>query len=288
MVTLTQLSYLIAIDRYGSFREAAKHCFVTQPTLSMQVQKLEEFLDITVFDRSKQPITATPAGRSIVEQAKIVLRESAKIEEIIKESRGEVEGTLRLGVIPTIAPYLLPRFTRKFIEDYPKAQLIIEECKTEDIIEGLRNNKFDLGLLVTPLEEQDIREIPIVNEKFYVYSNDDSFHNKELLNPNQLPVENMLLLSEGHRMREQMLNLCQLKSEFRKQNQTLFFESGSIETLVNMVDAGHGFTIIPYLAAFHAQKRQGQVLAFAGPVPVREISLVTHKSSIRTAATQAL
>lgn len=290
MITLTQLSYIVAVDRYGSFKKAAKQCFVTQPTLSMQVQKLEELLGVVLFDRSKQPIEATPPARKIIDQAKTVLREASRISEIINEAQQKVEGLFRLAVIPTLAPYLIPRFTRSFMETYPRVQLVIEESKTEDIIKALRDDAVDAGLLVTPLNEGDITEHPIFEEPFYVYAPDsESFGKGKLLKQSDLPYDRLLLLTEGHCMREQMLNLCEIRDELNtKENQSLLFESGSIETLINMVDHGHGYTIIPYLAAFGQHRRSGSIYSFQAPIPTRQVSLVVHQSSIRRAILEAL
>lgn len=290
MITLTQLSYIVAVDRCGSFKKAAKQCFVTQPTLSMQIQKMEDELDIVIFDRSKQPITATPSGRSIIDQAKVVLRESSRIEEIIHDAQHKVEGLYRLAVIPTLAPYVIPRFTKTFLQEYPKVQLVIEESKTEDIVHGLRHDKIDAGLLVTPLEEESIVEYPIFEEPFYVYAPENAdFARGQLLTQNELPIENLLLLTEGHCMREQMLKLCTIREELKqREGQSLLFESGSIETLINMVDQGHGFTIIPHLAAIDLEHRQGKIHKFQAPVPTRQVSLVVHRSAIRKAILDAL
>ncbi|MFW7377667.1 MAG: LysR substrate-binding domain-containing protein [Oligoflexus sp.] len=290
MVTLTQLSYIVAVDRCGSFNKAAKQCFVTQPTLSMQIQKLEDHLGIVIFDRSKQPITTTPPGRKIVDQAKVVLREAERIDEIIHEAQQKVEGLYRLAVIPTLAPYLIPRFTRAFIAKYPKVQLVIEETKTEDIITALKMDQIDAGLLVTPLEDSNIIEHPIFDEPFYVYAPQESdFSKKQLITQSDLPTDRLLLLTEGHCLREQMLNLCQIREELNeRESQPLLFESGSIETLINMVDQGHGYTIVPHLAAFQNINRSGKFFHFAAPVPSRQVSLVTHRSSIRKAIFEAL
>jgi LysR family hydrogen peroxide-inducible transcriptional activator len=290
MITLTQLSYLIAIEKHGSFKKAAKACYVTQPTLSMQLQKLEEDLGVLLFDRTRHPVTPTTPGRQIIEQARVVLRETERIHELVQEAQQTITGEFRLGVIPTLAPYLIPRFCQRFIDQYPKVELIIEESKTEDIVNALRSDRLDAGLLVTPLKESAIVEYPIFQEPFYVYCPADFALPDELaIDQNQLPTEKLLLLREGHCMREQMLNLCRLREEKRRLNhQSLQFESGSIETLINMVDSGHGFTIIPFLALASLRSPKGRIVPFQSPIPTREVSLVVHRSFIKRATLEAM
>lgn len=281
-MTLTQLEYIVAVDRLKSFQKAAEACFVTQPTLSQQVQKLEGLLGILIFDRSKQPTTPTPIGQKIISQARIALKEAQAIKTMIADEQSTVSGELRLGVIPTLAPFLLPRFIKKLTKNYPDIDLKINEVPTEQLVKSLKEDRLDVGLLVTPLHFEDILEQPVFYEPLYVYTSPDH----ELLKSNkisekELSSQDVYLLSEGHCFRDQVLNLCRLKKH--SQRKSVSFESGSLQTLKRLVDETNGYTILPELAAedlLSTSDRQ-RLISFYDPVPVREISLVTHKTFIK-------
>jgi LysR family transcriptional regulator, hydrogen peroxide-inducible genes activator len=168
-ITLTQLSYVTAVAQTRNFGLAAKTCFISQPTLSMQIQKLEDDLEVTLFDRSKKPVEPTAIGQRIIEQAQVVLQEAKRIEELIKEEKGEISGEFKLGIIPTLAPYLLPLFLKNFTTVYPAVNLIVEEMQTQKIIKMLKEDKIDGGILVTPLNHKGIVEWPIFNDPFLAY-----------------------------------------------------------------------------------------------------------------------
>lgn len=289
-MTLTQLEYIVAVAKHGNFRLAAKSCHVTQPTLSMQIQKLEEGLGVQIFDRSQHPIQATPIGQKILDQSRIVLSQAALIGELINQEKQQIEGELRLAIIPTLAPYLLPLFIQDFSQRYPKVILHVEESKTDSIIEALKQNRLDVGLLVTPLKEPLIRECVLFHEPFYVYTSAQSplAQFKELAEQD-LEEQDMLLLAEGHCMREQMLSVCQSRrSRPGASDAPLQFESGSIETLCHLVENGRGYTIIPHLAKTWQKNRPGRIIPFTEPGPSREVSLVVHKSFVRETLLQAL
>lgn len=282
MITLTQLGYLAAVERFGNFHQAAKSCFVTQPTLSMQIKKLEDDLGIVIFDRSTQPISPTPIGRMILDQSRIVLSQAAKIEEIVNLAKDEISGELRLAVIPTMSPYLVPLFLNELQKQCPKLQLSVEEARTTDIIEGLNRNKYDVGLLATPLGESSLVEHFIFNEAFYVYAAKGS----ELavsaeIDDQSLKDEHLLLLTEGHCLREQTLRVCRGRRSRAANPGGLSFSSGSLETLCRLVERGQGYTVIPELAVSGQARRQGVVVPFKEPVPTREVSLVVHRSFAR-------
>lgn len=289
MVTLTQLEYIVAVEKFRNFRKAAKSCFVTQPTLSMQIQKLEEQLGVVIFDRSSQPVQATPIGAKILDQARVVLSQSALIIELIQKEKDQVEGDLRLAIIPTLAPYLLPLFLDRFAKDYPKVRLFVEESKTDDIITALQKNQIDVGLLVTPLGEELLVEHPLFREPFYVYAAKNSALAKQKeVHDKDLRDEDLLLLAEGHCMREQVLRVCRDRRSRDAYGANLQFESGSIETLCHLVEKGHGYTVIPHLATTWQETRAGKVIPFAEPRPSREVSLVVHRSFVRASLLQAL
>jgi LysR family hydrogen peroxide-inducible transcriptional activator len=287
-MTLVQLEYIVAVDTYRSFVSAADKCFVTQPTLSMQVQKLEEFLNVKIFDRSKQPIIPTEIGAQIIAQARIVLQENKKIKEIISSQQQDVIGELKIGIIPTIAPYLLPQVIASMLAKYPDLKLLIWEYTTEDIIHHLKTGVIDCGILATPLVDTNISETPLYYENFVSYiSKNSKLFKKKAIDADDLEDENIWLLNEGHCMRSQVLNIC--RSTKNNRLQSLTYNTGSVETLIRMVDVNDGATLLPELAlADLSAKQLSKVRYFKSPEPVREISLVTHKNFIKKRMLNAL
>ncbi|QPH37705.1 hydrogen peroxide-inducible genes activator [Pedobacter endophyticus] len=287
-MTLVQLEYIVAVDTYRSFVTAADKCFVTQPTLSMQVQKLEELLSVKIFDRSKQPVTPTEIGSQIIAQARIILQESAKVKELINSQQQDILGELRIGVIPTVAPYLLPQVISAMLEKYPDLKLLIWEYTTEDIVQHLKTGVLDCGILATPLTDSNIAETPLYYENFVSYiSKNSKLYKKKSVDAEDLNGENIWLLNEGHCMRNQVLNICRSTKNNRLQG--LEYNTGSVETLVRMVDLNGGATLLPELAiAELSAKQAGKIRYFKSPEPVREISLVTHKNFIKMRMLNAL
>lgn len=287
-MTLVQLEYIVAVDTYRSFVSAADKCFVTQPTLSMQVQKLEEFLNVKIFDRSKQPVVPTEIGSQIIAQARIVLQENKKIKEIISSQEQDVIGELKIGIIPTIAPYLLPKVIAAMLLKYPELKLLIWEYTTEDIIHHLKTGVIDCGILATPLVDANIAETPLYYENFVSYiSKNSKLFKKKAIDADDLEDENIWLLNEGHCMRSQVLNIC--RSTKNNRIQSLTYNTGSVETLIRMVDVNDGATLLPELAlADLSVKQLNKVRHFKSPEPVREISLVTHKNFIKKRMLNAL
>lgn len=288
-MTLVQLEYIIAVDTYRHFVTAAEKCFITQPTLSMQIQKLEEELGILIFDRTKQPVIPTEVGTLIIEQARTILKEAGKIKEIIKSKKGEVEGEFRLGVIPTIAPYLLPLFLPSFLRNFPKVKLVVEELKTETIINNLKNDVLDSGILVGPLHETQLNETPLYYESFVAYlSKDNKLFKKTAISPEMIEPESLWILNEGHCMRTQVMNIC---SELGRHNTSnnLLYEAGSIETLKKLVDLNAGITFLPKLATLDLPKKERELIRyFKSPEPVREVSFVTHRNFLKKNIIDAL
>jgi LysR family hydrogen peroxide-inducible transcriptional activator len=280
-MTLVQLEYIVAVDTYRSFVGAAEKCFVTQPTLSMQIQKLEEMLNVKIFDRSKQPVIPTEIGSQIIEQARLVLQESQKIKEIISSQQQDIVGELRVGIIPTVAPYLLPQVIASMMEKFPDLKLLIWEYTTEDIIHHLKTGILDCGILATPLADNSITEIPMYYENFVSYiSKNSKLFKKKNIDATDLEDENIWLLNEGHCMRSQVLNICRSTKDSRLQGLT--YNTGSVETLIRMVDMNNGATLLPELALVDLTAKQlSKVRHFKSPEPVREISLVTHKNYIK-------
>lgn len=287
-MTLVQLEYIVAVDTYRSFVGAAEKCFVTQPTLSMQVQKLEEMLNVKIFDRSKQPVIPTEIGAQVIEQARMVLQESQKIKEIISSQQQDVVGELKVGIIPTVAPYLLPKVISGMMEKFPDLKLLIWEYTTEDIIHHLKTGVLDCGILATPLADNNIAELPLYYENFVTYiSKNSKLFKKKTIDANDLEDENIWLLNEGHCMRSQVLNICRFTKDNRLQGLT--YNTGSVETLIRMVDVNNGATLLPELALAELTNKQlSKVRYFRSPEPVREISLITHKNFIKKRMLNAL
>ena len=274
-MTIQQLEYVLALDTHRHFVQAADHCFVTQPTLTMQVQKLEQEIGITLFDRSKKPLEPTKAGAPIIAKIRSILVEINQLKSFVYNEKESLEGTYRLGIIPTVSPYLLPLFLQDFTTKYPEVNLQIREMQTAQIIDALKQGTLDIGILATPLMDQHIREIPLYNEPFLVYLNPSNplISEKELV-ADQLPMEALLLLEEGHCFREQALRVCGSKSEVNTRNFSL--QSGSIEGLKNLVKKDVGYTLVPYLSVVD-DLGSSNIKRFIQPEPSREISIVTHK-----------
>lgn len=287
-MTLTQLNYILAVERCRNFAQAAKECFVTQPTLSMQIQKLEDYLQVIIFDRSKNPVEPTPMGKTVLSYAQKVMNASNELEELAKSLRGEISGEFVLGIIPTLAPYVLPLFVNEFIQKYPKVELKVYEYQTEEIIRLLRDGKIDGAILATPLEEKDIVEEPLFYEPFEVFfSPTHELLKKKSVEQKDLDLKEAWLLKEGHCMRTQALSLCKVSKE--KEDKNLFFEAGSMETLINMVKTSQGFTILPKLAIDSLSDKDRKLLReFKGKVPVREVSFVTGPFSMKKSIEKAM
>ncbi|MGB0453026.1 MAG: LysR substrate-binding domain-containing protein [Bacteriovoracaceae bacterium] len=273
-MTLTQLEYVIAVNQYRHFKKAATACHVTQPTLSMQLSKLEDELGVVLFDRSKSPIIPTREGLKVIEQAQVVLKEFKRIYSIIDESSEDLKGELRLGVIPTLSPYLVPLFAKDFAKHYPRVTLKIEEYKTEDIIKRLGNDEIDCGLLVTPLYDDSIIERSLFFESFHIFaSKDHPYLKKQKINESELNYDDLWLLNEGHCFRDQVMRVCKVKHV--RNDRHLQFESGNLETLKAMVVNNGGYTFLPELALNGLSASQKKLVRpFRTPIPTREVSLV--------------
>jgi len=286
-MTLTQLEYMIAVDTYRHFVLAAEKCFVTQPTLSMQLQKLEEELGVKIFDRTKQPVIPTEIGARIIAQARVVLRESGMIKQLIHDEKDVMTGELRIGIIPTLAPYLLPTLFKQVRSKYPQLELVIKETITEEVIHELKNNRLDCGLVVTPLKDASIKEDVLFYEELFVYvSRKNALYDKKYVLADDIDPNQLWLLEEGHCFRSQVLNLCEL----RKSGDLHFkYATGNIETLKRMVDKSDGLTILPELAVMEFNKTQMKLVKrLKDPSPAREVSLVTHRDHIKTKLIQTL
>jgi len=280
-MTITQLQYLIAVDNHRHFARAAEACFVTQPTLSMQIQKLEEELGVLLFDRSKHPVRPTAIGERIIEQARTVVHETNRITQILDEGKNELKGTFKLGVIPTVASSLIPRFIKNFHDKFPDIQLQIQELQTDTIIEQLRMDELDAGIMATPLGEKGLIEKTLYYEPFMAFIPEWHRLGKEAFVTNsELDVNDILLLNEGHCFRNSVLNIC--KNAPSPENQSLSMESGNFETLIKLSKKGLGITLIPYLHALDLPEAdQKSAKPIAEPKPTREISLVYSRAELK-------
>ncbi len=287
-MTITQLHYVLAVAEYKNFTLAAEKCFVTQPTLSMQIQKLEDELDILIFDRSKKPILLTEVGEKLVNQAKNIVNEARRIKDILDQQKGYIGGDFKIGIIPTVMPTLLPLFLNNFIKKYPKVNLIIEEQTTEEIIKRLQNGHLDCAIAATPLEEENIKEIVLYYEPFvaYIPDNHASFDKKEIT-IEDIDLDTILLLQDGHCFRNGILNLC--KNNNYVVDNHFQLESGSFETLIKLADEGLGTTLLPYLHTLDLnEKNKLKLRPFKDPKPAREVSLIYAKKELKIHIINAL
>jgi len=287
-MTITQLYYVLAVAEHKNFTLAAEKCFVTQPTLSMQIQKLEEELDIQIFDRTKKPIQLTEIGAKIVSQAKNIVNESDRIKDIVDQQKGYFGGEFKIGIIPTIMPTLLPMFLNNFIKKYPKIHLVIEEHNTEEIIKRLKSGHLDAAIAATPLEEENIKEIVLYYEPFVGYFSENHQNmSKAEIEVDDLDLDNILLLQDGHCFRDGILNLC--KNANGNHDSRFQIESGSFETLIKLADEGLGVTLLPYLHTLDlSDKNKEKLRHFKEPRPAREVSLIYPKSELKMHIIDAL
>lgn len=274
-MNIQQLEYIVALDTHRHFVTAAGSCHVTQPTLTMQLQKLEEEVGVLLFDRSKKPLRPTDEGELFITKARKILRDLNELKEIANEGRKSINGEFRLGIIPTVAPHLIPLFLDKFVKENPQTILRIEEMESELLIKSLHNDRIDLAIMATPTDERDLKETTVYFEPFLLYA--PQYHallKNGLVKPGQLDASGLLLLSEGHCFRNQALNLC--ASGKGNGLHGFHYESGSIETLKSLVKKGIGYTLVPELSINDSDTPFTR--RFVKPEPVREISIVTHRS----------
>lgn len=276
-MTLQQLIYVVALDNHRHFVRAAEECHVAQPTLTLQVKKLEEEISVLLFDRTSKPLEPTAVGALFILKARQILRDVTHLKSLVNEKLNQMEGSFKIGVIPTLAPYLLPLFLTDFSNAFPIIHLEIMEMQSEHIIKGLENDTIDIGMLATPLNERNIREIPLYYEPFLIFSNDENpiLKRKKKIKATELKPEGLWILGQGHCFRNQTLNVCQFEKV--KSDRNFRIEGGSIDTLKRMLLQSSGYTLIPELS-YNPKTEKSNVLRFSEPQPVREISLVVHKS----------
>jgi LysR family hydrogen peroxide-inducible transcriptional activator len=276
-MTLQQLEYIIALDKTRHFVRAAEMCGVTQPTLSAMIQKLEDELDCRIFDRSSHPIVPTEVGAMILQQAQVVMFNVHQLKENVLTQKGSVAGSLSLAIIPTVAPYLLPELITLFRRDYVDISLKISEMRTETIIEKLHSAEIDMAILSTPLDDPKILEVPLYYEKFVAYiSPNEPLYLQDEVSTNDMQLDHLWVLEEGHCLRNQVFNFCKNKTH------SAIYEAGSIDTLVKIVDRNGGYTVIPELHINLLTDVQKQHLRkIVRPEATREIALIIRHDYVR-------
>ena len=279
-MNIQQLEYILAVDTYRHFAKAAEHCRVTQPTLSMMIQKLEDELGVKLFDRNTQPVSPTPAGRKVIDQARVVLYQTSLIKEIVNEEEQSLKGTFRLAVLPTIAPYLLPRFFQQLSEKHPDLDIRIKEMQTAPTLKALIDGKIDAAIIANQPTENLLQGETLYYEQFYAYiACNENLFKKNLVRSSDVSGERLWLLDEGHCFRDQLMRFCQMEKVKLRQ---AAYQLGSLETFMRMVEGGNGITFIPELAIYQLSDQQKELVRpFAIPRPAREIVWVTRKDFIR-------
>ena len=284
-MTIIQLEYIVAVHTYGSFSEAANKCQVTQPTLSMQIQKLESELGDIIFKRDKFPINSTEIGSKIIDQAKQIIKEKEKLSVIIQTEKGEFVGTFKVAIIPTISSYLLPIFLKNFIMNYPNIELVIDEVTTDEVISGLDKGSFDIGIIALRSSMDGFVSETLYYEPFVAFvPSDHNLLKKIKVNQDDLNVSDFILLKEGHCLRDQALSICRTdEKKWVEKNNKVIFESGNLKTLIKLVEQKFGMTLLPYLATKYIKERKlkNQLKEFSDPVPKREIGFIYSKTFIK-------
>lgn len=279
-MTIQQLEYILAVDQFRHFARAAEYCRVTQPTLSAMIQKLEDELGVKLFDRTVQPVCPTTIGQKVIDQARVILAQAAQVKDIISEDKQSLSGVFRLGVLPTIAPYLLPRFFPQLMEKYPELDIRVTEMKTQDIQQALHAGDLDAGIIASKLEDSFLTEETLFYEQFYAYvSRKEPSFKHEVIRTSDITGERLWLLDEGHCFRDQLVRFCQMEAVKVSQ---MAYRLGSMETFMRMVESGKGITFIPELAVTQLTEEQRQLVRpFAIPRPTRQVVLATNKDFIR-------
>lgn len=290
MPSLTQLEYIVAVEKLRHFGKAADSCHVTQPTLSMQIQKVEEEIGYPLFDRMSKPVAPTAKGQRFIQQARALLHEHHKLLDLSKSQGGEISGELRLGVIPTVAPYLVPLFLESFSQKYPKVHLTMDELKTSAIIENLRDGTIDAGILATPVHENGLTERPLYYEPFSLYvAKNSPLSQRKRIKENDLEASDMWLLADGHCFRNQIVRYCSLKMD-EGVYPNVQFAGGNLDTLRNLIRKSRGYTLVPSLFVHtlpEGEKRE-HIRDFEKPVPSREISLIYRRDHWKVDVLDAL
>lgn len=288
-MNLRDLKYIVAVAETHHFGKAAERCFVSQPTLSGQIKKLEEELGVDIFERTNRSVEVTPIGETILSHARLILEQADVIQQLARAHQDPLSGPLRVGAIPTLSPYLMPLILMPLKKQHPQMKLVLSEELTDTLLERLRNHEVDAALLATPVEEQGLVSIPLFDEPFWVaFPRKHDFYTKEKITLRDLRDENLLLLAEGHCLARQAMDVCHIQQR-QNQGEMADLRASSLETLIQLVRAGFGITLVPALAMRGSWTTGSGVIA--QPLSVadasRRVSLVYRHSFPRVAALQA-
>ena len=275
-MTLNQLEYALAVSQYGSFKLAAEKLYLTQPALSMQIQKLEQELGIRIFDRTQSPVTITDDGAKFLERAREIVTATRQLYDFSVNLNQDFDGQVKLGIIPTLAPYLVPWFVEPLLKAFPQFRLDIHELITEKVIQGVLSGELDAGIISTPVSVSGLNVMPLFYEKFYIYTSEKSMYGHDAIDLRNIEYSNLWLLEEGNCFRDQINNFCDL-NKIRK-NKQLVYRSHSIDALIRLVDAKGGITILPELSTLSlSQEQEENIREISGKPKAREISIIKSR-----------
>ncbi len=281
-MNIQQIEYLLAVNKYRSFSKAAENIFVTQPALTIQIRRLEDELGVELFDRNKKPLAPTEIGERIIEQARFLQKNIEKLSDIVSEFKRELSGNLRIGIIPTVSPYLVPKFVNEFIGNFPEVNLQFTELITDDILSHLEDGTLDAGIIVTPYPMKNMTVFPLYYEEFFLYVSDKHpLIKRKNIRVSELNLQDLWLLEEGNCFRNQVINICRREKDY-KSKWKFDYESLSIDSLLKIVNSSKGITVIPELALEDIPvSGKNKVKKFLGYHPVREVSLVVEKTFLK-------
>lgn len=290
-MNLRDLQYVIAVAETRHFGQAAQRCHVSQPTLSGQIKKLEEELGVAIFERTNRAVEITPVGKAIVERARLIMEQADAIQQLARAQQDPLAGPLRVGAIPTLSPYLMPLILIPLQKQHPQMKLVLSEELTDNLLARLRNHEIDAALLATPVEEQGLTALPLFDEPFWVaFPRKHAFYTREKITLADLQTQPLLLLAEGHCLARQVADICHLERREQQAAELVDLRASSLETLIQLVRAGFGLTLLPALAMQGTWVSGSGVVAqpLAGGNASRRVSLVYRQSFPRQVALQAL
>lgn len=288
-LNLQQIEYLLELNKQRNYKEAAKRLFITQPALTIQIKNLEEELGVKIFDRTKKPIIPTEIGKELIEQSRVILKEIHRLKDLVSQSQRELKGNLRIGIIPTVAPYLVPFFINKFTKTYSDIQLEIREIVTEDILSALKETEIDAGIIVTPFDVNGMRKYPLFYEYLFAYtSTSHPLFTRKKISSKDISLDEVWLLKEGNCFRNQVINICSARKR-KTSTKDFYYESHSIDSLMKIVDIREGLTIIPELALGNLSKEKNKMVKqFEDFFPQREVSLIVQRNQLKKNMIDAL
>lgn len=280
-MNIQQFQYVLAVADSKNFEEAAERCYITQSTLSTMINRLESEIDIKIFNRKTKPVSITPEGRKIIERLRVINNEIDQLGDVIQELKGEMIGELKIGIIPTIAPYLLHLFLSKFARKFPLVKIIVKEIPTHEITASLKNRSLDIGILALPISDNELTEQELYTEPFQIFDYRDN-QSASKISINNLDYSNLWLLQEGHCLRTQVNQICEKSNQTSDIELNFEFESGSMDSLLRFTRSNKGMTIIPFLASLGlSDEDQSKIIEFTDPVPSRSVGIITHKFFVK-------